>query len=182
MKAIVDRLKGRLEATCLPRSLPASDDGTLACQIVEVTNSSFDVNCDGPGRGEVDPALDDVVRRKLEEYGRCGDGEGQIPCGDMTLCRVKPAKDQDACLNDVDLGAGPLAGYCYIDAMQDRDDDGQVDCEYPGDPDCIGNPALVADCEASQRRILRIVSVGVEPEVPFPASTLFVACESSLAP
>ena len=48
--------------------------------------------------------------------------------------------------------------------------------------DCIGNPALVADCEASQRRILRIVSVGVEPEVPFPASTLFVACESSLAP
>jgi len=180
MKAIVDRLKEKLHSACLPRSLPVRDDGTLACQIVEATNPSFDVNCGGPGRGEVDPALDDVVRRKLEESARCGDGEGQIPCGDMTLCRVKPAKDRGACLNDVDLGAGPLAGYCYIDAMQDRDDDGQVDCEYQGDPDCIGNPDLVAACEASQRRILRIVSVGVDPQVPYPTSVLFVACESRL--
>lgn len=165
VKAIIDRLKEKLKGACLPRPLATKPDGSVACQVVEATRPNFGVTCGTAGRGEVEPGIAKVVRQQLEDAGRCGDLAGQTPCDQMQLCMLLPAEgaNRDACLNNVDgTLPSPIAGYCYIDAMQDP---------------AIGNPELVADCDPSQRRILRIVSQGVEPPVPFGSSTLFVACQ-----
>jgi hypothetical protein len=177
VKAIIDRLKEKLHGACLPRALQVDEEGNVACQVVEATNPQFEVTCDTLGRGPVDPTVAAVVRKQLEAAGRCGNAQGLVPCQDMQLCALQPAADQDTCLNSDDVGAGPLAGYCYIDAMPRVDENGNILCETPDAADCIGNPALVEDCEESQRRLLRIISVGVNPEVPYRTSTLYVACQ-----
>jgi hypothetical protein len=186
VKAIIDRLKEKLRGACLPRALQYNEDGTVACQLIEATNPTFQVACDTLGRGPVDAQIAAVVRKELKSAGRCGDAAGQVACESMQLCALQPASNGTGdgvgiqmCENEPDeaLGQGPLAGYCYIDAMQDMNKDGVVECVNPGDPECIGNPELVADCDPSQRRILRIVSRGVSPEVPYGTSTLFVACQ-----
>jgi len=186
VKAIIDRLKEKLRGACLPRALQLKPDGSVACQVVEATNPDFGVSCDTPGRGPVDAEIAAVVRKELKGAGRCGNAQGQVACDSVTLCAIQALTDADrgVCENEPDerLGDGPLAGYCYIDAMQDisgpnNEPDGVVSCTNRGDPDCIGNPELVADCDPSQRRILRMVSRGVSPEVPYGTSTLFVACQ-----
>ncbi len=180
---LVERVTEKFGGACLPRVLPVDDDGLVSCQIVEATNPTFDVSCDTLGRRPLGGALANVVRNQLEASGRCGLAGGQVACEQMVLCGIEPATDYSLCQNapDEQLGEGPVAGYCYIDAMQDLDGDGRVECISAGDPDCIGNPELVANCDPSQRRILRFVSRGVSPEVPFGTATIFVGCESQSA-
>ncbi len=182
VKAIIDRLKEKLKGACLPRALQLNEDGTVACQVVEATNPTFGVTCGTAGREEIDPEVAKVVRRELRTAKRCGDDPGQVACDSVVLCGIRATSGDDLarCLNDPDeaLGNAPIAGYCYIDAMQDVNENNVVECDpVSGGPDCIGNPALVADCDSSQRRILRIVSREVSPPVPFGTSTLFVACQ-----
>ena len=104
-------------------------------------------------------------------------GDDLAPCSTWRLCQLEPAADQDQCRNvpDTELGGGPLAGYCYIDAMQDLDRSGEVDCVTPGDADCFGNPEPVRDCPPGRRRRLRFVSVSVDPPVPHEQVVVFVA-------
>jgi hypothetical protein len=72
-----------------------------------------------------------------------------------------------------------VVGYCYLDAMQDRNPPDGVQCSLtdPNDrSDCIGNPELLKNCDPNQRRLLRFVS---SPDSPVPAKTskVVVACK-----
>ncbi len=187
VRAIINRLKEKLKGTCLPRRLSVNEDGTVACQVVEITNVQFGVSCATEGREELDPEIKAAVLAEFQKADRCG-GLG-VPCSEFTLCKLQETVDQgrQECLEFPDqqlTGAG--AGYCYIDAMQDRDGNGTPECRLdPDNPsfrhdDCLGNPLLVDSCPDSQRRILRFVSpANVEPKVPFDNSVLFVACQGA---
>ena len=170
-------------ASCLPRALPLDDDGSIACALAEVTTASFEIRCDTPGRAPLPSGLEAAAREQLEAMGPCGE-EGMPSCADLTICQLTPAVGtamQD-CLQvpDAALPDGVYAGYCYVDATRELDGDPATRCEALGDPDCIGNPELVADCDPTQRRLLRFVSSGVEPPVPFGTSTVLIACQGSL--
>ncbi len=188
VRAIINRLKEKLKGTCLPRRLSVNEDGTVACQVVEITNSQFRVSCATEGRTELDPEIKEAVLAEFKKADKC-DSVGQPPCSSFTLCKLTETVDQgrQECLEFPDqqlTGAG--AGYCYIDAMQDRDGNGTPECRLdPDNPsfrhdDCIGNPLLVDSCPDSQRRMLRFVSPNnVETKVPFDNSVLFVACQGA---
>ncbi|HWO11594.1 MAG TPA: hypothetical protein VNN80_19000 [Polyangiaceae bacterium] len=164
--AIVDRLKEQLGDRCLPRSLATvPNDTTVACSLVEtIPQPDGACNCDeARARRAPGPVLDSVVRTQLagELGGPCGSGDPN--CNNACLCEVlqvqqvtsNPADALDICRND--LEASGVEGWCYIDA-----DLG------------IGNPELVANCPATQRRLLRFVGRGLEAN-----STTFVACTGS---
>ncbi len=190
VRAIINRLKEKLQGTCLPRRLSVNEDGTVACQVVEITNALFNVSCNSTGRTELDPEVKEAVLEEFKRAGRC-DNTPTNPCSNYTLCKLQetvgPAREECISLPDQQLsGAG--AGYCYIDAMQDRNDDGVPSCRVdPANPgawqtndDCIGNPMLVDSCPEAQRRILRFVSTEeVQDKVPYPNSVLFVACQGA---
>jgi len=69
------------------------------------------------------------------------------------------------------------------DLVTDQNDDDRLECQEQGDPDCIGNPALVAGCRAPERRLLRLVSpADAEGRLPADNSTVFVACQGRAFP
>ncbi len=189
---LADRVEG---LRCLPRRLSttgwmdydaASVDPTPLPSIIllEVTRAEAGVSCRTPGRAPPATYLADAVRRELERYGRCG-ATNWPSCHDFRICQLTPAEGQnlDLCLGitDDEVPSGAV-GYCYVDAMQDRDDDGSPDCTrelgrsdaWREEPDCIGNPALVEDCPAAQRRTLRFLSEDLEVPVPHPEAAFFI--------
>jgi len=190
VRAIINRLKEKLKGTCLPRRLAVNEDGTVACQVVEITNARFNVSCASTGRTELDPEVKEAVLAEFRKADRCGTA-ATPPCSEFTLCKLQETVDEGRreCLERPDqqlTGAG--AGYCYIDAMQDRNDDRVPSCTmdsanptaWQTNEDCIGNPMLVDSCPAAQRRMLRFVSPNnVEAKVPLDNSVLFVACQGA---
>ena len=175
--AIIDRLKEALQGACLPRELATDDEGQVLCQVIEVTRLPNPSQCLGaPGRGEVEPDVAQAILVRMRDLGLCG-SDAAADCDQFSLCKLLPADDDENCLNAPDAEVTSY-GYCYIDAMTDRNDDGQIQCQNPNDPDCLGNPDLVADCPAPQRRLLRLVSPS-DADVPLPAdnSTVFIACQ-----
>jgi hypothetical protein len=163
--AIVDRLKEQLGDRCLPRSLNAAPDGTVACNLVEtIPQPEGPCVCDpNYARRAPDPVLDSVVRGQLagERTSACGADDPN--CLGACLCEVlqvqqvesNPPNALDVCRQDED--ASGVEGWCYVDADQN-----------------LGNPALVENCPATQRRVLRFVGRGLEPN-----TTTFVACTGS---
>jgi hypothetical protein len=140
------------------------------------------------GRSAVEREVRDAILAKMRELDMCG-GDA-VPCNVFSLCQLTPAAENvnepayQECLNVGETNIQTATGYCYIDAMTDRDGNGVVncttDCYTAGteDCDCIGNPEFVAGCDASQRRLLRFVSPpGADVELPWPNSTVFVACQ-----
>lgn len=157
--AIVDRLKVALTGRCLPRPLQAaSDGGQLPCVVVEANPPSADgtCNCNTAGRSPTSAEAQERVRRQLAERGECG-GEMQASCSSFCLCELAqsegPALTQ--CLNDE--AGSDTPGYCYVD---------------PFGSTPRGNPALVANCEESNKRLIRFVG----PNTPAPGATAFIAC------
>jgi hypothetical protein len=164
--AIVDRLKEQLGDRCLPRSLNTnSADGTVACNLVEtIPQPEGECVCDPNfGRREPDAVLDSVVRGQLASERNSPCGMGDPGCTRACLCEVlqvqqvtgNPTNALDVCRENED--AAGVEGWCYVDADQG-----------------LGNPALVENCPATQRRLLRFVGRGLEPN-----STTFVACTGS---
>jgi hypothetical protein len=164
--AIVDRLKEQLGNRCLPRSLNTNPaDGTVACNLVEtIPQPEGACVCDPNfGRREPDEVLDSVVRGQLASERNSPCGTGDPTCTRACLCEVlqvqqvtgNPDNALDVCQENED--AAGVEGWCYVDADQD-----------------LGNPALVENCPATQRRLLRFVGRGLEPN-----STTFVACTGS---
>jgi hypothetical protein len=188
--AIIDRLKVPLNGTCLPRQLATDSNGLVLCQVVEVTRQPRPAPCGDelPGRSTVEPEVRDAVLTKMRQLGMCG-GEGS-PCNRFSLCQLTPAADNvddpayQECLNTSDSDIQAATGYCYIDGMTDRNQDGTVNCSSEcystgtEDCDCVGNPKFITDCDPSQRRLLRFVSpADSEQPLPWPNSTVFVACQ-----
>jgi hypothetical protein len=165
--AIVDRLKEQLGNRCLPRSLNTNPaDGTVACNLVETIPrpETGTCVCDPViARRAPDEVLDSVVRSQLanQEGGGCGAADPN--CTGACLCEVlqvqqvttNPTDALRACQND-EVASG-VEGWCYVDADQG-----------------LGNEALVEGCPATQRRLLRFVGRGLEPN-----TTTFVACTGS---
>jgi hypothetical protein len=172
--AIVDRLKEQLGNRCLPRALDVDDDGTVPCTLVETTPqpprdsvSNAQLACPPCeaqyARKVPDAEVDAVVRGQLAiEIGRpCGQDDPS--CSQACLCeiqqvqQVQGANPQEAlrvCRQDLD--APGVEGWCYVD-------------------DSAGsNPELVANCPATQRRLLRFVGRGLGAN-----TTTFVACTGS---
>ncbi|MBN2195791.1 MAG: hypothetical protein JW751_23435 [Polyangiaceae bacterium] len=200
VRAVIKRLKEKLRGACLPRRLSTNPDGSVACHVVEITNVRFDIDCNSAGREPLEPELQEAVRAEYKRNGYC-DNTDTNPCTKYTFCKLieTTGQDQVDCMNlsDTEISTSTAVGYCYIDAMQDRDlpgedgilgttddipGDGHATCsvDNPDTTDCIGNPALVEGCPDEQRRILRIVSPpALEPKVPFTTSTLFVACQGA---
>ncbi len=168
VNAIVDRLKEKLGGKCLPRALAVDEDTKLVpCEVVEAIKGTC--NCD-PNDGRIDLSdkggLVSAVRAALKENLACEKDATDAKCTDFCMCGIRQfgadaAEDREKCLNDRSDAPdvrGP--GYCYIDAMD------------PTGKNYIGNPELVANCEPSQRRLLRFVG----DNTPARGSITFIAC------
>jgi hypothetical protein len=166
--AIVDRLKEQLGDRCLPRSLNTNQaDGTVACNLVETIprpEPGSQCVCDSAiARRAPDPVLNTVVRAQLAADRAQPCGSGDPNCTNACLCEVlqvqqvtsNPANALQVCQNDEN--ASGVEGWCYIDADQG-----------------LGNEELVENCPATQRRLLRFVGRGLEPN-----TTTLVACTGS---
>jgi hypothetical protein len=166
--AIIDRLKEKLGARCLPRKLSADGQGLVGCQVVEALSSdryNLQDGCsDLEGRLSFDTSnpkdaeLDAAVRNALERANRCGEGT-TAACSDYTLCKIKPltGADLNQCQQDETVDED-VYGYCYVADTSDQQ---------------LGNPELVENCPASEKRWLRFVG----DDVPAAGALTFVACE-----
>jgi hypothetical protein len=179
-RAIVNAVRPALKGHCLEQALPVDPSGKLRCPVVEVSSRINPAPCDGlPGRKALAPELAELTRAYLDYWRFCG--EGGSSCDDFSLCELTPAPDAEvqSCLNDDDA-ALTATGYCYIDAMTDRDGNGVLECSVqdPGNRlDCLGNPELVAECPATERRRLRFASpAGAAVPLPWPNSFVVVVC------
>jgi len=164
--AIVDRLKEQLGDRCLPRALNVNQaDKTVACTLVETTPQPDGACVCDPAiaRRAPDPQVDAVVRGQLAIQRGTPCGDNDKTCAKACLCEVQQVQQVQGadpralqiCQQDDD--ATGVEGWCYIDADQQ-----------------IGNPDLVKNCPATQRRLLRFVGRGLQPN-----TTTFVACTGS---
>jgi hypothetical protein len=161
MSAIVERLKEKLANRCLPRRLEPARDGTVPCALVEVRFGVSECSCDeGSARSEPSKKIAAQIRdRLLASYAeRCGADDPA--CQRACLCEVEQIRSSNerlACQNaDDPLG---VEGWCYVADTPDQQ---------------VGNPALVRDCPATERRLLRFVGQGLADD-----SLTFVACSGA---
>lgn len=159
---------------CLPRPLIVEDDGQHVVSVLEVVYGTCD--CTRPGRA---PSRSDefaAVREELVVSELCG-GSTKIACSDYCACNIlelggsssDPASPVYACQNQITVTDASLVGYCYI-APYRVDENGM--------PAPLGNPALVADCDPTERQTIRFVGA----DTPLPGAHAFVAAGSAPAP
>lgn len=165
--AIIDRLKTKLGGSCQPRQLTADAEGNVPCLVIEARDSDGDrksdtdgkCNCDGTGRQDIrdeSKAAADKIRNDLSN-------EEPSPGYDC-LCEIvqlsgspdDEGSDRYHCQND-ENPPNDVNGWCYVDAAS-----------VPP----VGNPDLVANCPASERRLVRFVNEG---EVS-PGARLYITC------
>ncbi|HEX2874049.1 MAG TPA: hypothetical protein VHP33_22490 [Polyangiaceae bacterium] len=158
--AIVDRLKTALAGRCLPRPLAveAGEGGKLPCVVVEAAESSGTCSCNTTSRQPASPEAQSLVMKQLKERGNCGTSTTPS-CAASSFCLCELAQSEgaalDACLNSE--AGSDVPGYCYVDP-------------YGKSPQ--GNKALVANCDASSRQLIRFVG----QNTPKPGATTFIAC------
>ena len=192
VNAIIDRLKDGVHTRCLSRAITTDEDGLPTCRFFEVTPEPYAVPCseDLPGRRPPDDEARSLVGNEMRELGYCG-GEA-VDCDVFSICEITPAGPSvdsptyQECLDVEEANIQAAAGFCYLDATTDRTGDGVVSCTEEcyaagaADCDCLGNPGLLRDCPADQRRNFRIVSPPqAEVPVPWPNSTVFFSCVGS---
>jgi hypothetical protein len=165
--AIIDRLKTKLGGSCQPRQLTADKDGNVPCLVIEARDSDGDrksssdskCSCDLSGRQDIrdeSKAAADKIRADL-------DNEEPSPGYDC-LCEIvqlqgdanESGSDRAQCQNE-ENPPGDVNGWCYIDATS-----------VPP----VGNAELVANCPATERRLVRFVNEG---EVN-PGARLYITC------
>jgi len=158
--AIVDRLKVALAGRCLPRPLAveAGDGGKLPCAVVEAAESQGSCNCNAAGRKPASVDEQKLVLKQLAERQNCG-VPGTPSCSASSFCLCELAQSEGPALEDcLNKEAGSdVPGYCYVDPFG----------EVPQ-----GNPALVANCDPTSRRLIRFVG----PNTPTPGAVTFIAC------
>jgi hypothetical protein len=157
--AMIGRFTRALGTSCLPRPLEADANGQISCSLVEsrAPSSGASCSCTAPGRTAIsasEPARA-FVEVELVAGGYCGGTTG-VACSDYCLCEIEQlaGADLEICQN---TATDPMNvyGFCYVDP-----DNGQ------------GDPALVAGCPATQRRLVRFLG----PDVPAPNAATFVVC------
>jgi hypothetical protein len=149
---------------CLPRSLPEgrpASAGQVSCSIAEFKAGSCD--CTQAGRTALSAVELPAFEQKLMTSGACG-GTSGVRCDTFCGCEIQQTSgaDLDACQNDL-TPAATANGFCVIDLMHTDEN---------GAPAPLGNPALVSQCPANEKRLLRFVNAGQ----PAPDATLFIGC------
>lgn len=141
-------LQQPLTVTCFQKALrpvadPARDDhGQVPCRVAAAaTTDAGTCDCAALGLLQADQALADFARSDLASTGGCRDA----CCEELCLCEVPQ-------LSGADLD------YCWdVEPEPRRFDEQPVGWCYV-DPDAgFGNPELVADCRADERRRLRLL-------------------------
>jgi hypothetical protein len=158
--AIVDRLKVALAGRCLPRPLAveAGEGGKLPCAVVEAAESQGSCSCETAGRRPASADEQKLVLKQLAERQNCG-VPGTPSCSASSFCLCELAQSEGEALGDcLNKEAGSdTPGYCYVDPY--------------GEPP-QGNKTLVAECDATSRRLIRFVG----PNTPTPGAITFIAC------
>lgn len=169
VKAIIDRLKEALKGKCLPRPLAPNtadivvDDlepGQVPCKVIEAVLPQNGGACScatNPNRVDTTPVLRDAVLNKLRQGDSCGDKPGQTKCAEYCTCELLQLTGGELGMCQNDVSPPSVAGYCYINAA-------------PNEPN-VGNAALVNDCSADAKRLLRFVG-----DTPAPGAIALVAC------
>jgi hypothetical protein len=161
--SILEIFRERLGGQCLPRKLapdtnPDSETfGQVECSVVEaVIDIDGDCTCDGAkGRLPVEsPDLREAVREELAGHEKCG-GDSNVPCSSYCMCEVRQLAGAELTSCQAGSKDPNVYGYCYVDADQ-----------------MIGNPELVAQCPATQKRLLRWTGDGL----PANGSSMMMAC------
>ena len=186
--ALISRLKEKLKGSCLPRQLTINSDGTVPCNVVEVvTGHQSDCSswCTSQGRGLPSDLMSTAVTTSMQQSQIC-DTVGQPACSSLCQCLLyqesstsnltnNAAGSDLAVCQDVNDGTEDSLppGYCYVDP-------GLTDAN--GNPLAGNNPALVANCPLTQRRILRFVGnnpSGGGVAVPMSGAYVFTACQGA---
>jgi hypothetical protein len=171
VSALVDRLKERFGAKCLPRPLQVDSAGQVPCVVVEARRPAAGGGCGTcalPGRKALDvEGLDASVREQLRENGHCGE-RSDIACANYCLCEVEQFEGDalDRC-RTTPQALSNEQGYCYVDETL-------APGESLADDDVKARLASVAECPATQRRLLRFSN-----EVPAKGAVAFIACLGS---
>jgi hypothetical protein len=170
VNAIINRLKQALTGECLPRTLTPDATGEVPCLIIEARNTDA-CACDptkarapvstahmpaelAAKQDPLDQTADWNCFCEITQAGTAAPGESAADAaGDLTACQGDAA---DPPLNTVDNMT--VNGWCYVD------DSGATP---------IGNPKIVANCPATEKRLIRFVGQGQ----PTPGATLFITCE-----
>jgi hypothetical protein len=159
IQSIVERLKQALGGQCLPRSLTPDANGQVPCLILEASRVDGQCICD-PAMGRepvgadhtqaVEAAKQDPLYQTAQWNCFC---EIVQPTGEaLAVCQ------NDATSDSPQLPNGDVVnGWCYVDATV---------------APAVGNPLIVADCAATERRIIRFVGQGKG----LPGATLFITC------
>jgi hypothetical protein len=159
VNTIVDRLKVQLGGQCLPRKLTVDEEGNVPCLVIEARVSTGGECCNpDEGRtaipetlpdGSTNPTYNAVLAAQESEFAN-----DDWNC----FCEINQLAGNEECQNNPDPDAsGQSDGWCYIDATT-----------VPP----TGNPDLVANCDATERRLVRFVGSG-DPKT---GSTVFVTC------
>ncbi len=164
VQALVDRLKEKLGASCLPRRLEPDDEGNLPCAVVEAMKSNSPYcDCAAKGRTPVEGNLKNAVIEELKGLDLCAEEEGVATsmglCENLCLCKLQQLQNNKDCLERPGIETeSATPGYCYIDPEQG-----------------FGSAELVEDCRSTEKRLLRFI--GREPALaPAPNAAVFIAC------
>lgn len=175
--SIIERLKQALGGQCLPRKLNPDTGGQVQCLILEArkTDGAHKADCDAFCDGKTADKL--VARQHVsDDHKPAVDAAKADPiaatAGWDCFCEIqqlnngeeKDGKDVDpndnfldACQQDAtnppSLNGQAVDGWCYV--------------EPP-----VGNEAIVKDCPATEKRLVRFVGAGN----PQPGATLFITC------
>ena len=165
--AIIDRLKTALGGQCLPRTLTPDESGRVSCLILEARNSQGACDCNLPGRQPVSTEPDHSPAKAAVLADPLATPSGwdcvceivQIPnSADSVDDAAELLACQENVLEPVATAAGEeVNGWCYIDATTSPP---------------TGNPDIVKDCPATEKRIIRFAGKGEA----LAGATLFITC------
>jgi hypothetical protein len=154
--AVLERIRSRLAAQCLPTALTPVGPGRVECTMLEAGRVDGRCTCSGAGRAIPDEALDCTIEHLLAEHA--ADGWNCV-CELTQLSGAEIA----ACQNDASTDAPtvdgqPVDGWCYLDSTAVPE---------------LGNPELTGRCPGNARRLFRFVGRGR----PSAGATTLVSCQ-----
>jgi hypothetical protein len=149
--ALVDRLADKLRAPCLPRALARDARGQVACLLIEGRPSAGGCGCEAPRSDVPSEHAAALALAKAE-----ADHRGLAP---GCFCEIEQLAGDSlaACQNE--LAPEAVHGWCYVDATTSPP---------------VGDPALVADCPSTEKRLIRLVG---DAEVAT-GGHLFIVCNT----
>ncbi len=158
VRTIIDKLKVNFKGKCLPRELqPDEKDGSVQCLVVEARVAPpGECGCDAAtGRVDISPTLSNGEANPTYNAVELAE-ENEFNPGWNCFCEITQlaAPERASCQQDV--ATDGIDGWCYVDPVT-----------VPG-----ANPALVDDCEPTERRKIRFVG-GAEP---VSGATAFITC------